>query len=119
MSYQNRLFQINVVLIMSQQLFAMGARNFGVTGLPPVGCIPLQLTLETFKSSMIPGFSAQHPKECIQYQNDAAQSYNMKLQQMIQELVQQLDSVETSKIIYLNIYNSLLDMSNNPQKYGN
>jgi phospholipase/lecithinase/hemolysin len=101
-----------------QQLFAMGARNFAVTGLPPIGCVPLQLTLESFKSSMIPGFPGHRPNNCIQHQNDAAQSYNLKVQQMLEELNQQMNSVETTKIVYLDIYKYLLDMSDNPQKYG-
>ena len=96
----------------------MGARNFTVAGQPPIGCLPLQLTIEAFKSSMIPGLPAQRPKKCIQYQNDASLSYNVKLQQMIQELLQQFNSVEKTKISYIDIFTNLLDMSNNPQKYG-
>jgi phospholipase/lecithinase/hemolysin len=95
-----------------QQLFSMGARNFAVTGLPPIGCVPLQLTLESFKSSMIPGFPGRRPNDCIQDQN-------LKVKQMLQELLQQMNSLETTMIVYLDIYNYLLDMSNNPQKYGN
>ncbi|XP_078167718.1 GDSL esterase/lipase At2g40250-like [Carex rostrata] len=101
-----------------KKLYAMGARNFAVAGLPPIGCVPLQLTIEAFKSSMIPGLPAQRPNKCIQYQNDAALTYNVKLQQMIQELLQQFNSVEKSKIVYADIFTNLLDMSNNPHKYG-
>ncbi|XP_078167569.1 GDSL esterase/lipase At2g40250-like [Carex rostrata] len=102
-----------------QQLYELGARNFLVTGLPPIGCLPIQLTLESLKKSIIPGMpAARFPNKCIQDQNNAAASYNKKLQQMIQELLMKFNSKERTRVVYLDNYNRLLDMSNNPKKYG-
>jgi hypothetical protein len=100
-------------------LHELGARNFLVASLPPIGCLPLQLTFESFKSSSIPGIpAAPRPKKCIQDQNIGVESYNTKLQQMIQELLKEFNSKERSRAAYLDSYSIVLDMANNPQKYG-
>jgi hypothetical protein len=90
-----------------------------MASLPPIGCLPLQLTFESFKRSTIPGIpAAPRPKKCIRDQNIGVESYNTKLQQAIQELLKEFNSKERTRAAYLDNYSPVLDMSNNPQKYG-
>ncbi|KAJ0979385.1 hypothetical protein J5N97_014859 [Dioscorea zingiberensis] len=91
-----------------QQLYNMGARKFTVAGLPPIGCIPLQIT--THINSM-PG----RPRTCVDEQNEDAMKYNTKLLATLGNLQ---SSLTGSLIVYADIYDPLMDMINNPKNYG-
>jgi phospholipase/lecithinase/hemolysin len=93
---------------MPQSLYDLGARNFMVAGLPPVGCLPVQKTLHLQQPPLISG-------GCIDVQNAAAERYNTKLQQTLTKL--QADNAG-STFAYVDVYNPLKDMATNPQKYG-
>ncbi|KAL7248724.1 hypothetical protein ACSBR2_003466 [Camellia fascicularis] len=73
-----------------------------VAGLPPIGCIPIQMTAKL-----------EIHRKCIDHSD--AQSYNAKLSNLLPELQ---SSLPGSKIIYADIYTPLDDMMKNPQKYG-
>lgn len=91
-----------------QSLHNLGARRILVAGLPPVGCLPLQMTLAALRLS-------PRPQGCIAEQNAAAESYNAKLQRMLTKF--QSGSPGT-KAVYVDIYSPLMDMVDQPQKYG-
>ncbi|KAF5727304.1 hypothetical protein HS088_TW22G00997 [Tripterygium wilfordii] len=84
----------------------MGCRRIVVTGLPPIGCLPIQLTAK-FKNPL--------DRRCLEDQNADAQSYNYKLQKLLPQIQKILPG---SLILHANIYDPLFDMINNPQKYG-
>ncbi|XP_073009884.1 GDSL esterase/lipase At2g40250-like [Typha latifolia] len=111
---QYHAFLIEKLQSLIQQLYAMGIRKFAVAGLPPIGCLPLQMTLSGISSNITP-----HPRACIADQNAAASSYNSDLQTMIQKL-QSAPGWQKPlvKIAYVDIYNPLMDMVQNPIKYG-
>ncbi|KAL5703552.1 GDSL esterase/lipase exl3 [Ranunculus cassubicifolius] len=87
-----------------QQLYNMGARRIGVFGAPPIGCVPSQRTLQ-----------GSITRECGSEENTAAMMFNSKLSFSLGELTKTLQG---GKAIYVDIYNPLLDIINNPHNYG-
>ncbi|XP_072975273.1 GDSL esterase/lipase At2g40250-like [Typha angustifolia] len=111
-----------------KQLYNMGARKFAVSGLPPIGCIPLQMTLQFMQPGSDPNPTRLFHRTCIEHQNEAAVIYNAELKVAIERLQASLgsgwfrwpprDSSMKAKIAYVDIYEPLMDMINNPTKYG-
>ncbi|KAE9608067.1 putative carboxylesterase [Lupinus albus] len=81
-----------------------------VAGLPPIGCLPLLVTV----NSILP---SQHwfQRVCNVQQNKDSQDYNMKLQSHIHSLH---NNLKDAKVGYFDIYTPILDMAQNPDKYG-
>ncbi|KAI4305382.1 hypothetical protein L6164_028752 [Bauhinia variegata] len=92
--------------IFIEKLYELGLRKIAVAGLPPVGCLPLQMTLK---------FENPKHRECVESQNSDCQLYNQKLAKLLPQIEAKLSG---SKVVYTNIYDPLLDMINHPQKYG-
>ncbi|KAJ3669037.1 hypothetical protein LUZ60_010987 [Juncus effusus] len=101
-----------------QQLHALGVRNFAMTGLPPLGCVPIQMSLEAVKSGPITLIPKILKPTCVSEKNDDATRYNIKLQRMLEDLQKQFNVIEKSKVVYIDIYTPLFDMATNPAKYG-
>lgn len=87
----------------------MGARRFGLSGLPPVGCLPIQMTLNISPANNFV------KRVCVNQQNVDSQAYNTKLQALISRLQVRLKG---SKFAYFDAFKPLMDMIKNPQKYG-
>ncbi|XP_073009144.1 GDSL esterase/lipase At1g20120-like [Typha latifolia] len=87
-----------------QELVNLGARRVGVTGLPPIGCLPSQRTL-----------AGGVLRRCAANRNDLAKKYNEKLKRELNRLTAK-DS--RAKLIYVDMYSVLLDLIQKPQKYG-
>ncbi|XP_033511976.2 GDSL esterase/lipase At2g24560-like [Nicotiana tomentosiformis] len=87
-----------------KELYDLGCRMIVLNGLPPIGCLPIQMTA---KSPLL--------RTCIENENFDAQLYNQKLKKLLPQLQAQLPG---STILYANTYNPLLDLINNPQQYG-
>ncbi|XP_010320438.1 GDSL esterase/lipase EXL3 [Solanum lycopersicum] len=87
-----------------QELYNLGARKIGIFGIPPIGCVPSQRTLA----------GGPH-RVCSEEYNEAAQLANTKFSTQIHSLSQKLAQ---SKLVFLEIYNPLLDLIVNPKKYG-
>lgn len=77
---------------------------FAVAGLPPIGCIPLQITLHH-----------SFDRTCVEEENADSVAYNVKLQKLLLKLQQTLPG---SKFVYMNSYDALSEILNNPSKYG-
>lgn len=88
-----------------QKLYHLGARRIGITGLPPVGCLPSQRSL-----------AGGIERECVPLYNQAAKTLNSELQMEIQRLNRTLAG---STIVYIDMYTPLLDMILRPSAYGN
>ncbi|GFP97841.1 GDSL esterase/lipase at1g06990 [Phtheirospermum japonicum] len=86
-----------------KELYYLGCRKMVVTGLPPIGCLPIQLTS---KSPIL--------RTCIHKENADARSYNAKLERLLPRIEAELTG---SKILYVDAYNPLMDMIVNPQNY--
>lgn len=91
-----------------QGLLDEGARRIGVVGLPPMGCLPVVITLY-----------ADNPitrRECIDNFSSIARDYNQMLQNQLKAMQVQLRP-NGSRIAYLDIYRALEDMTLG-HKYG-
>ncbi|XP_076927204.1 GDSL esterase/lipase EXL3-like, partial [Bidens hawaiensis] len=87
-----------------QDIYKLGARRIGVFGAPPIGCLPSQRTL-----------GGGGLRLCAEEYNQAAQIYNSKLQPELEYLN---GTLAQSRIVFVDIYNPLLDVIKNPFQYG-
>ncbi|KAM3304507.1 GDSL esterase/lipase EXL1 [Capsicum baccatum] len=87
-----------------QELYNLGARNFGIFGIPPIGCLPSQRTL-----------AGGLTRGCVKEYNDAAQLANSKFSIGFDTLSKKLAQ---SKLVLVDIYNPIIDIIVNPKKYG-
>ncbi|GMH03288.1 hypothetical protein Nepgr_005127 [Nepenthes gracilis] len=85
-------------------LHGLGARRMGLFSAPPLGCLPSQRTI-----------GGGPLRECAKKYNDAAELFNSKLSAALDSLDRELPN---STVLYIDIYNPLLDLIQNPQKYG-
>ncbi|CAN8315354.1 unnamed protein product [Cochlearia groenlandica] len=88
-----------------RELYSLGCRNIMVGGLPPMGCLPVQMTA---KMRNIHRF-------CVEQENKDSILYNQKL---IKKLPVIEASLRGSKFLYANVYDPVIDMMQNPSKYG-
>ncbi|KAI3725502.1 hypothetical protein L1987_65292 [Smallanthus sonchifolius] len=87
-----------------QDIYKLGARRIAVFGTPPIGCLPSQRTL-----------GGGGLRVCAEEYNQASQIYNSKLQPQIEHLN---GTLAQSRIVYVDIYNPLLAIIENPLQYG-
>ncbi|KAK7376133.1 hypothetical protein VNO78_34987 [Psophocarpus tetragonolobus] len=87
-----------------QELYGLGARRIGVFGLPAIGCVPSQRTL-----------GGSLDRACLNSSNQAAMLFNSKLLSQMDALGKMFSD---SRLVYLDSYNGLLNMIQNPAKYG-
>lgn len=75
-----------------------------VFGAPPVGCLPSQRS-----------YHGGYLRTCVDRYNQAARVYNSKLSTKLDTLSKTLPQ---SRVVYIDIYDPLFDIIQNPQKYG-
>ncbi|XP_060196180.1 GDSL esterase/lipase At2g24560-like [Lycium barbarum] len=97
-------FLLGKVQSFVKELYDLGCRNIIVNGLPPIGCLPIQMTA---KSPLL--------RTCINKENFDAQIYNQKLEHLLLQLQAHLPG---SKILYIDSYAFVSDLINNAQEYG-
>lgn len=103
-----------------QEVRALGVRKIVVVGLPPMGCLPLVITLESHKL----GFEIPE-RGCIDSLNSLSSDYNQKLQDELMALQMHKTSSGSSsslslglRLAYCDIYHPVLDMVQHPAKFG-
>ncbi|KAA8550253.1 hypothetical protein F0562_001937 [Nyssa sinensis] len=101
--------QFSDILILSytkfiQDLYELGARNIGVTNLPPLGCLPAAITI-----------FGSHSNKCVAKLNKAAVSFNKKLNATSQKIQTRLSGLN---LVILDIYQPLHDLITKPADYG-
>ncbi|KAK1555598.1 hypothetical protein Q3G72_028754 [Acer saccharum] len=89
-----------------QELYELGARKIAVFGAPPLGCLPASIT---FAGEII------SREKCVEAYNQAAKLFSDKLSAEVDRLNSNLADV---KLVYIDIYHPLLDLIQNPNKYG-
>ncbi|XP_073303716.1 GDSL esterase/lipase At5g22810-like [Primulina huaijiensis] len=87
-----------------QELHKLGARNIGVTTLPPLGCVPAVITI-----------FGDDTNTCVEKINKAAVSFNNKLNSTSQKLQAKFSSLN---LVVLDIYQPLHDLVTKPTDYG-
>ena len=100
--YQN--FLVGICGNFITELYNLGARKLSITGLPPMGCLPLERTTNILFGG-----------DCIEEYNDVAKDFNEKLKGMIANLNKQLAGI---RLVLSNPYDILLEMIQNPEFFG-
>ncbi|KAJ8447974.1 hypothetical protein Cgig2_028850 [Carnegiea gigantea] len=104
---QYQQFLVENVHQFVQSLWELGVRKIAVSGGPPIGCLPVVITLKSNSGGCIDSLSA------------VVQDYNKLLQEDIQALHHTLANNKTSKIVYIDTYTPLTDILKGlPSKYG-
>ncbi|MED6192431.1 hypothetical protein PIB30_010064 [Stylosanthes scabra] len=96
----------NKLQIFIKELYEVGCRKFGVTGLPCIGCIPIQITVNCVDSK---------ERKCVEDENSDAEIYNKKLAKRLLALQEMLPG---SRVVYADIYDPLINLISHPEKYG-
>ncbi|KAJ3682595.1 hypothetical protein LUZ60_015168 [Juncus effusus] len=89
-----------------KELYNLGARIFGVIGMPPIGCVPFQRTVA----------GGLH-RDCAADRNEIALDYNTKMIDEIERLKTQ-NVLPGSKIVFIDVYPHLMELIDHPEKYG-
>ncbi|KAM7469302.1 hypothetical protein LguiA_007485 [Lonicera macranthoides] len=87
-----------------------GARRIAFSGLPPLGCLPISITLYSNNTRNVFG-----SRNCVEYLNTVARDFNLMLQNELR-IIQ--NSLNGSKIAYIDFYGPVNDTIYNPQRYG-
>lgn len=87
-----------------KKLYALGARKLSLTGLSPMGCLPLEKAT-----------NFMHPNSCVKEYNDLALEFNGKLNQLVAKLNDELPGM---KVLFANPYDLLLQLITAPSQYG-
>ncbi|XP_019433880.1 PREDICTED: GDSL esterase/lipase EXL1-like [Lupinus angustifolius] len=87
-----------------KEIYELGARRIGVFSVPPIGCLPSQRTI-----------AGGIERKCVARYNEAAELFNSKLSKELNSLNKNL---QNGRIVYIDVYNPLLDIILNYQKYG-
>ncbi|KAG0591693.1 hypothetical protein M758_1G226100 [Ceratodon purpureus] len=88
----------------TMKLYSMGARNIVVLGLPPLGCVPSQITLHGHGNST-----------CVKRLNDVAINQNNQIISTIEAMKKETPG---ARLIYTDIYYPIYNAFQDPQKYG-
>ncbi|CAL9176055.1 GDSL esterase/lipase EXL3-like [Musa acuminata AAA Group] len=97
-------FVVETATSFVQELYNLGARRISVSGISPIGCLPSQRTL-----------AGGIERECADLYNQAAVIYNSELSKELQRLNHSLPG---SRILFIDMYTSLLDLMQRPEAYG-
>ncbi|KAI8019860.1 GDSL esterase/lipase APG [Camellia lanceoleosa] len=102
--YQYSSYIVSIFSSFVKRLYNLGARRIGVTSFPPLGCVPLAITL-----------FGMHESGCVSRINTDAQSFNKMINSSATNLQKQLPGL---KIVVFDIYKSLHDLVKTPSNYG-
>jgi len=86
------------------EIHRLGARRVTFTGLSPMGCLPLERTLNALRGG-----------GCVEEYNQVARDYNAKLLAMLRRLAASRPAL---KVAYINVYQNMLDLITNPATLG-
>lgn len=82
----------------------MGARNFILPNVGPIGCIPYQRDVNPLSGD-----------DCVALPNQLAQSFNIQLKSLLVELE---GNLKGSRFIYADVYHIVADIIQNYPSYG-
>jgi hypothetical protein len=97
-------FLIGIARNFIQDLYGLGARKIALAGLPPMGCLPLERTIN------IMDFHG-----CVEGFNNLALDFNGKLEGLVAKLSKELPDL---KLVFADLYSNLLQIITGPSKYG-
>ncbi|XP_073125983.1 GDSL esterase/lipase At4g26790 [Henckelia pumila] len=86
------------------QIYQLGARKISITGLPPMGCLPLERTTNLASGG-----------GCIEKYNNVSLDFNKKLQVLVETLNKELSGIQ---LVLTDPYAILYEMIRNPHSFG-
>ncbi|KAL8511570.1 hypothetical protein ACS0TY_018103 [Phlomoides rotata] len=89
---------------MVQDIRKEGARMVGVVGQPPIGCVPVVITVTSVNDDS--------QQRCNESLSSVGFDYNQKLKKMLKKM-----DDSKFRVIYADIYDPMIDMVKNPSKY--
>lgn len=117
LSHVTYSIHVHVIIILlvigwasTQELYSEGGRRFAISGLAPLGCLPIQIT----QAAMVPIYHTPQ-RRCVPGQNQDAVAYNSLLRASISNMS---SSLLQARFLYVDAYNSLMHMIKNPKEYG-
>ncbi|KAG6498627.1 GDSL esterase/lipase APG-like [Zingiber officinale] len=97
-------FLVGIYANFIRDLYHLGARRIGVTNLPPLGCVPVSITLYGHGSG-----------GCIGFLNAAAQEFNRQINASTESLTREFPDL---RISIFDIYQPFYDLVNRPADFG-
>ncbi|XP_054797838.1 GDSL esterase/lipase At2g42990-like isoform X2 [Prosopis cineraria] len=97
-------FLVDIAHDFITRLYHLGARKLSLTGLVPIGCLPLERTVNILGNH-----------ECDHKYNDVALEFNKKLDSMLTRLSKELPLL---KAVSANAYDFVNDIITKPSSYG-
>ncbi|XP_047313022.1 GDSL esterase/lipase APG-like [Impatiens glandulifera] len=97
-------YLVNIFYNFVKDLYGLGARKIGVTSLPPLGCLPVTITL-----------FGHHEETCVERMNNDAQDFNSQMKSAVASLKKELRGL---KIAVFDIYKPLYDLIRIPSDHG-
>ncbi|KAK1375395.1 GDSL esterase/lipase [Heracleum sosnowskyi] len=95
-----------------QDLLDFGARKIVMVGIPPIGCLPVVITLN---SNLLDKFLK---RQCIQRLSDVAQGFNQIVEnQIVAQKIVEMERID-SKLYYVGIYETFQNILQDPKKFG-
>ncbi|XP_051201750.1 GDSL esterase/lipase At4g26790-like [Lolium perenne] len=85
-------------------IYRLGARRVTFAGLPAMGCLPLERTLNVIRGG-----------GCNEEYNTVAREYNVRVNAMMARLRAKLQGF---RLAYVDVYNSMVDVISHPEKLG-
>ncbi|OWM81315.1 hypothetical protein CDL15_Pgr007353 [Punica granatum] len=97
-------FLLGIARNFVSELYGLGARKISLSGLPPMGCLPLERTR-----------SVMFGNRCVEKYNNVAKEFNGKLEDLVEKLNKELEGIQ---VVVPNPYGILFDIIQNPESYG-
>ncbi|CAA7397440.1 unnamed protein product [Spirodela intermedia] len=90
-----------------KELESLGARRIALLGLPPLGCLPMVISLNS---------DGLHTRRCIPEINAVARDYNANLQ--LELASRPISAAPAANIVYVDIYNPTMQLLRRPWQFG-
>lgn len=87
-----------------QRLYRLDARKFIIGNVGPIGCIPYQKTINQLTTD-----------QCVELANKLALQYNGRLKDLLVELN---DNLPGAMFVHANVYDLVMELIANYDKYG-
>ncbi|XP_045827312.1 GDSL esterase/lipase At2g42990-like [Trifolium pratense] len=97
-------FLVDIAENFVKKIYSLGARKLSITGLIPMGCLPLERAINIF---------GDH--DCNEKYNNVAKQFNVKLENMISKISKELPQL---KALSANPYHIFNDIITRPSFYG-
>ncbi|KAL9244051.1 hypothetical protein vseg_017866 [Gypsophila vaccaria] len=97
-------FMLKRASLFLKKLYRLGARNIGVSNVPPLGNIPTARTL-----------AGGLTRESAEHYNQAVEMFNIKLNVEVQYLN---NTLPQAKLVYIDLYGIMTDILHNKTRYG-